>query len=63
MVTDGDLVSVIKNRDNFIGLKILRNKGEFAFLLSKFLNGEPLKKSRKDLLKSELLELTMDSCR
>lgn len=56
-------MSVIKNRDNFIGLKILRNKGEFAFLLNKFLNGEPLKKSRKDLLKSELLELTMDSCR
>lgn len=63
MVTDGSLASVIKNRDNFIGLKILLNKGEFAFLISKFIDGESLRESRKDLLKSELLELTMDSCR
>ncbi len=61
MISDGCLTSVIKDGNDFLGVKILSNEGQFSLLVGELIPGKPFWQSSVLLLEMKLLELAIDS--
>ena len=61
VISDDSLCSTFKNSDDIKVIKILRNKAHFSLCKGIFVPGHNLRKVRKIMLKTEVIEFANDS--
>lgn len=59
MIANGCLCPILKDGDDFLGLKILCNEGKLSFLIRKLIDGEDFRQTREVLFESEFLEFSV----
>ena len=59
IIANSCLCPILKDGDDFLGLKILCNEGKLSFLIRKLIDGEDFRQTREVLFESEFLEFSV----